>query len=344
MELLHLHCSMTFQYLFALITYLYMLIESLANSNGNLVDSLINISNLQIEAPLPEQKLDSLINMTNVLIDRLPQKDNLWDSISTILSPIASAVTILGIATLWISLRKRYINREWRKLMALDLIRHFFMANSILEAIRVKLNEDLRPQEGIIARIATLDEDVNLNRFSTSKKHYEVIHRLSERIRNFNSVALIADKKCSDKHYQNEEIRFDIDDLTRRSISITEDLINLCNILRWKYGLYDYNQKRKRYSPKRFIDKLGLSEFLCNLKPVLSYEDIRQYIIKSYSNSKVEEWKNNGQYDSETTIMNRDECFKRNYYDLNILNLTDTYNHLIRHNMKRLRFMRYKQY
>ena len=124
-----------------------------------------------------QESSDTLINMTNTLIGRFPLYDSWWDSMSAILSPIASAVTILGIVTLWISLRKRYINREWRKLMVLDLIRHFFMTNSILEAIRVKLSDDLRPQEGIIARISTLDEDVNLNRFSTSKRYYEVCYR-----------------------------------------------------------------------------------------------------------------------------------------------------------------------
>lgn len=320
-----------------------MLIDSLVCSNESPMDSLINITSLPIEVPTHEQKLDTLINMTNTLIGRFPLHDSWWDYMSAILSPIASVVTILGIITLWISLRKRYINREWRKLMVLDLIRHFFMTNSILEAIRVKLNNDLRPQEGIIARISTLEEDVNLNRFSTSKRYYEVTHRISERIRNFNSVAIIADKNCADKLYHNDDIRFDIDELTERSVSITEDLIDLCNILRWKYCLYDYDKKEKRYKPKSFIDKHGLSRCLCNLKPVLTYKDVRDYIIKSYPESKVEEWKCRALYDSESKIFDRDENFRRNYYDLEELGLTDVYEHLIRHNLKRLRYMRYKQ-
>ena len=58
--------------------------------------------------------------------------------------------------------------------------------------------------EGTLERFATLDDDMNLGKFSAQAKNYEKLHNLSLLVRNYNSVVCNADKHLHDKDYPKE--------------------------------------------------------------------------------------------------------------------------------------------
>ena len=125
-----------------------------------------------------------------------------WGSISasivSIITIFASLVTILGFVELLRNIYKGRVSRECQKMIIVDLIRHFIINLAILEGIRIKMRDNLRPEEGTFARFAILDSDLELGRFTISAENYDAIHEVSLYMRNFNIMTQLADKHFSE--------------------------------------------------------------------------------------------------------------------------------------------------
>lgn len=112
---------------------------------------------------------------------------NKRSSIVSYLTIIASIVTIIGIISIFGSMRRNVISRSCQRRIIIDLIRHFFVNMAIVEAVIHQLkNKKIKPAEGVFARLATLDTDMNLDRFVPNAENYETIHNLSLSMRNYN--------------------------------------------------------------------------------------------------------------------------------------------------------------
>lgn len=112
---------------------------------------------------------------------------NKRSSIVSYLTIIASIVTIIGIISIFGSMRRNVISRSCQRRIIIDLIRHFFVNMAIVEAVIHQLKKKkIKPAEGVFARLATLDTDMNLDRFVPNAENYETIHNLSLSMRNYN--------------------------------------------------------------------------------------------------------------------------------------------------------------
>lgn len=250
---------------------------------------------------------------------------NLWSSLISIISIFASLVTIFGIISLRGEMRKKRANYEFRKRIILDLIRHMMVNNSILEVIRYKreIDKNFKPTEGILQRFATLESDIELGRFSMSADNYELIHNLSLKIRNYNSVV-----KNADKHIHNQDTPFDtiskeLDDIFYRGVEISIKLLDIGDDkLYWRIN---WSKKLTRFSI-RIAEKF-------NWFKALTQEDVKHYIADNKYNQKwVQDRISENRYDIDYPIPCRNFPDKPYYRYYDDLGLGDTFNHLIRHN------------
>lgn len=103
------------------------------------------------------------------------------------LSIIASIVSIVGFITIWWTIKGQKISRNCQKRIIVDLIRHFFVNAAIVDGVKYMMDKNNKyPEEGVFVRLATLDSDMNLERFEINSKNYEKIHNLSLSMRNYN--------------------------------------------------------------------------------------------------------------------------------------------------------------
>lgn len=210
-------------------------------------DSIDNISHY----PLLEQ-LDSI----SYSLTKISQNTDSWydwsSSIVSVISVIASIATIIGFITLYWEWKKHQMSKDCQREIILDLIRHMFINNVILEVIRgvcERNKYECRPIEGVFARFATLDSDTDLGRLSTSSKHYAKIHSVNSILRNYNIAVNIAEKHFNDPSCHIEIRKDDIREIVTRSRRIAKELLELGQIL--KLGVTTElasNHIRKYYS------------------------------------------------------------------------------------------------
>lgn len=156
-----------------------------------------------------------------------------WVSVAmTIISLVASIVTIAGIVMFYIEYQKNKISRSCQKKVILDLVRHFFVNNVILELIRENFAEGKRPIDGVFLRFSTLASDENLCKLSNNDKGFDEIHQLCLLLRNYNIAVGCAEKHFSESSCSDVERLNDIDEIYVRSVKITDKLIVLAQTLK----------------------------------------------------------------------------------------------------------------
>lgn len=230
-------------------------------------------------------------NIANILkaVNDISEHTDSWSTPSstlvTILSIMASAATVIGVIVLYWEFRKRKTTKECQRRIILDLIRHLFVNNAIIEVIRSKSQHykyTYRPQDGVFSRFATLSTDTDLGRLAVTARNFDDIHELSLLLRNYNIVSELAEKHFADKNYPVKEKERDLKDLFERSMRITELLLKLAETQKLKIGketvvkyLKECYEKdtQQTQKPKGFVllkrdcfkdhdyyDKLGLKE------------------------------------------------------------------------------------
>lgn len=146
------------------------------------------------------------------------------------LTILASFVSIFGIGSIWWSIKRKKISRNCQKRIIIDLIRHFIVNAAIVDGVKFKLREhNMRPEEGVFARLATLESDMNLERFEINSKNYEKIHNLSLSMRNYNLYVNMVEEhfKQSGKEYSKDELLHELQTINKRLGSIVSKLWNL---------------------------------------------------------------------------------------------------------------------
>ena len=125
-----------------------------------------------------------------VVAKQISENTNAWSNwgsiVMTVISLVASVVTIAGIVMFYYEYKKNKISRSCQKKVVLDLVRHFFVNNVIVELIREKHAEGKRPFDGVFLRFATLASDENLCKLSNSDKSFDEMHQLCLLLRNYN--------------------------------------------------------------------------------------------------------------------------------------------------------------
>lgn len=180
------------------------------------------------------QHLDSISQSVHAIAENTYTWYNWYSSAFSLLSIGASFATIAGIATLWWQWKKRRITKDCQKAIFLDLIRHMFIINVILEVVRRVCehhNYACRPIEGVFARFATLESDTDLGRLSTSSKQYALIHSVNSLLRNFNIAVNIAEKHFADPNCPKVQKADDLREIAVRSRRICDELIELAKKL-----------------------------------------------------------------------------------------------------------------
>ena len=126
--------------------------------------------------------------------------------------------------------------------------------NAILEIIWKKKSgrNPSIPVEGTLERFATLDDDMNLGKFSSQAKNYEKLHNISLLVRNYNSVVCLADKHLHDKDYPNRLMEKELNEIFKRSTRISDKLLEISKDMH----LFPLTKKDfAYYARSKYLDK-----------------------------------------------------------------------------------------
>ena len=153
-----------------------------------------------------------------------------WSSNRSILiswiSILASLVTILGLGALLRDIINRRTSRSCQKMIIVDLIRHFIINLAIIEGVKARMENNLRPEEGTFSRFAVLDSDIELGRLSISASNYDAIHEVSLYMRNFNIMAAVTERHFNEASYikNNKDLEADLGNLKSRMLGCIKRL------------------------------------------------------------------------------------------------------------------------
>lgn len=182
-------------------------------STEQIIDSL---------STLVEQRLNHIGTELSNIADNTNSFAGFTNSSLTILSVIASVITII----IFLQIKEFKLSRETQKMIMMDLMRHFMVNSAILETILKKIDSQ-KPIEGTLSRFASLDNDLELGKFMLDAKHYETLHNVCLKIRNYNSMATCADKHMHDNDYPRKILIEELKSLHSRGLKITELLYEL---------------------------------------------------------------------------------------------------------------------
>ena len=153
--------------------------------------------------------------------------DTWYTGLFTILSVLATIVTIGGIVFLFADFFKKRMSQKKQISIILDLMRHLMENSAILEIILEEKKNERYPIEGTMSRFATLDDDTDIGRLSVSADQYERLHNLSLSIRNYNSVVSYLDKHISDPNYSDRLLTKELLNIKDRSNAICDALFKV---------------------------------------------------------------------------------------------------------------------
>lgn len=199
-----------------------------------------------------EQRLNYIGTELSNIADNTNSFAGFTNSSLTILSVAASIITII----IFLQIKEFRLSRDTQKMIMLDLMRHFMVNNAILETILAKLGSQ-KPIEGTLSRFASLDNDLELGKFMLEAKHYETLHNVCLKIRNYNSVASYADKHMYDDTYPSDILINELQSLHSRSQEITKLLYELSTKIHKGRALT--SDDFAKYVTAKYNTKLGIS-------------------------------------------------------------------------------------
>lgn len=173
-------------------------------------------------------------NVSQLLLRKISENTDAWgDGLSimlTVLTILASVVTIISLLGVAMELWKRKVSTERQELIIKDLIRHLLVNAAIMEVIRMKMAGKwgkLHPLEGIFSRFRVLDSDLQLDQIRVKDSEYTKLHSLSLFLRNYNIMSELAEKHFNDPKYNPKEKELELDELLKRTIRITSEFLEL---------------------------------------------------------------------------------------------------------------------
>ena len=172
--------------------------------------------------PTPPIQLDSIATSIHDVVNNTASFGSFDNSITTVLAWCSAIVTII----IACQIGKRRMSRRTQHNIILDLMRHMMVNSAILENVIPKIGIS-KPIEGTLARFATLDNDLELSRFLLRARYYKELHNVSLKIRNYNSMVLMADKHIHTENSPTEKIIEELNSINERAMYIVLSLMNL---------------------------------------------------------------------------------------------------------------------
>lgn len=164
-----------------------------------------------------------------------------WDEYLNIgLALIAAFGTLLTFQQIQITNKQQSIKKKFQLNILSDLIRHLYRNKVCICASHQKLEDfgfDTHyPSEEHILKLKVLPEDLHFERFNNSPDHYDALHELELKFRNFNiEVDVALEHLKSQKMDRNVKIR-DFETLEFKSQYLTDQTLKLINRLGFKWA------------------------------------------------------------------------------------------------------------
>lgn len=189
------------------------------------------------------EKLNSIVSNTertsrNTEPSGLNRVD--WDEYLNIgLALIAAVGTFLTFYQILITNKQQSINKKFQKEILSDLLRHLYRNKVCVCALYQKLKdfgfETHYPSEEHILKLKVLPEDLHFERFNNSPDHYDSLHELELKFRNFNIEVDVALEHFKSRAL-NKNIKLrDFDTLEFKSQYLTDQTMKLSNNLGFKW-------------------------------------------------------------------------------------------------------------
>lgn len=190
------------------------------------IDSLYHLGADSLYNEAICNRLDSICEIL-VAINKHNQSFSEWP-IETIIAALAA---FYGLYQLILYLRDRNVEKKCQRKILLDLLRHLFTNNTHAEAIRINIkNEKENRQnevltEGVLERFCFIDYDLELNNIRFTSNSYERLHSIREKMRNYNSVCMIAEKHFAIPNCPENVLIEDLDSIWNRSVELSNDIL-----------------------------------------------------------------------------------------------------------------------
>lgn len=240
------------------------------------------------------------------LLEQISRHTNVWEGWSTpvtVLTMIASFVTILGVILILYEYLKYKASKKRQELIVKDLVRHLFINAAIMEVVRMKMvgNWDkMHPTEGVFTRFCVLDTDLQLDKIRVKDQSYTRLHSVSLTLRNYNIMSQLAEKHFNDPLFDPKEKESDLDELWKRTKRVTEKLldlgeftklrINKTSVQKFIIDYYEEEIRRREKLPVKEQEELAKKELKIHPLPrlddraffddVFELSDIFDYCVK----------------------------------------------------------------
>ena len=242
---------------------------------------------LQIES-LSREFADSLYHAVQIVGDHTDEFSG-CSLLVTLVSLVASLMTIFGIWTFFKEWKKTKVEEGCQKRIIMDMIRHMFTNNSISEVIRLKYPPEGKSvlKEGVLDRYCFLESDIELKNMDFSEESYEYLHSLKLRLKNYNSVAIIAERHFTDPNCPKSVRLEDLNDIWERSIRLTEGFLEYAKAVGLNLSKKDISDYIRTYHNKEDRIPAWKKENIINYKLILpprkgtgrSYYDKEPYLL-----------------------------------------------------------------
>ncbi|MEX2564569.1 MAG: hypothetical protein WD431_01350 [Cyclobacteriaceae bacterium] len=192
-----------------------------------------------------------------------------WDEfVILFLSLVAAAGTLLtwkGIKattrTIQIETEKQLIKSDIQKQILIDLIRHFFRNKIIVCTTRLKLENEgfdkFYPSEEHLLKLKVLPEDQRFDKFDNIPQHYNQLHMLELKFRNYNIEIDVTLEHLKSRQISDEVKKRDLDVLEFKSQLLTQEILELMQALKfdWKFETVSNNlRENSKYYKTNKID------------------------------------------------------------------------------------------
>ena len=221
-----------------------------------------------------ESQTQDIMNETEIkyLLEQISNHTNVWDGwtlMLSVLTMLASLVTIIGLGKICIEYQKHKASKKRQELIVKDIDRHLFINAAIMEVVRMKMvgNWDkMHPTEGVFTRFCVLDTDLQLDKIRVKDKNYTRLHSASLTLRNYNIMSQVAEAHFNDPLFDPREKICDLDELWKRTKRVTEKLLALGNATKLK------------------INRTSVQQFIINY-----YDELKKERAENWPKEKLEE-------------------------------------------------------
>jgi len=260
---------------------------------------------------------DSLYNYNKAFFEKIDSIHKLLENINAenddnikVWLPIAISllVAFYGLYQFILYCHDRYVEKECQKKVFLDLFRHLFTINTHAEAIRVNMRMKQLSNniltEGTLERLCFIDYDLELNNMRLTSRSYELLHCIREKMRNFNSVCMIAERHFTDPACPDVVRTDDLNNIWNRSVELSNDIF-------------------------KYTENAGIS---------FTTDDVSDYIREYYTDTdRIPKWIKEGKLNQTVTLPDRIQE-GRSYYDNYDFRLTDIMDYCIRCRIDKVKF------